>query len=98
MHLSLADFAEACREAGMEPPAYVWACVTKPPKTSAWQVIESATEDNFEETPHIPEEHVAKLEAFLAEWWAASGVVTYHVDYTRAVLLTPSVASEVRDA
>lgn len=98
MHLTLAAFHEACAEAGVEPPAWVWACVTRPPRTRAEWVIESATEDDFEETPSIPQEHIAKLEAFLAEWWAASGVVSYDIDYKRAVILAPESASEVRDA
>jgi len=89
MHLSLADFAQACSEAGEEPPAWVWACVTEAPRSDARCIIEDALEDHHEGAGDtITKEHLAKLDEFLRAWWAESGVVSYRVDYKRVVVLS----------
>ena len=93
MHLSLSDFAQACSEAGEEPPAWVWACVTEAPRSDARWIVESALEDHHEGAfDAVEEEHIAKLDEFLRAWWAESGVVSYRVDYTRVVVLAKAGA------
>lgn len=88
MHLTVADFFDACREAGEEPPAWVWACVTETPRSDARWIVESALEDHHDGAGDvITKEHLAKLDAFLRAWWADSGVVSYRVDYKRVVML-----------
>jgi hypothetical protein len=48
MHLSLADFFDACREAGEEPPPWVWACTTETPRSDARWIVEIALEDHHD--------------------------------------------------
>ena len=93
MHLTLADFAQACGEVGMEPPAWVWACVTETPRSDARWIVEDALEDHHEGAGDtITKEHIAKLDEFLRAWWAESGVVSYRVDRTRVVVLSKAGA------
>lgn len=87
-HASVAEFLAACAEADEPVPEYVWACRAHTPSSNVGWIIESALEDHHEDAGSvITKEHVEKLKAFMREWWAASGVVSYRPDYTRAVVL-----------
>lgn len=89
LHASVQDLLEACADDGVEPPPYAYACNAEVPRSDARWIVKDALEDHHEGAgDSITEEHLAKLEAFMREWWAESGVVTYRVDRTRVVMLS----------
>ena len=89
LHASVQDLLEACADDGVEPPPYAYACNAVVPSSDVRVIVENALEESYDGAGDaITKEHIAKLETFMCEWWAASGVVTYYPDRTRVVLLS----------
>lgn len=91
-YFGVGDLRDSCAQAGVAPPVYVWTCFRDVPSTDTDWLIEDALQEHHEGARDwISAEHMAKLEAFLRQWWAESNAHTWRVDYKRAVVLTPIV-------
>ena len=85
---NVADLIASCAADGEDLPEYVWACDIDVPSSDADNIIRDGLEGHYEGAgDHITVEHRAALDAFLRQWWADSGVVTWRPDYSRAVVL-----------
>lgn len=82
-----------------ERPAYLWCSVPIRWKPHASDDIASQMHDHFHEdaSDDIPDAEWKRLDAFVNEWWAEQGVVSFEPDFSRCVLLPPlaSATTEV---
>ena len=79
-----------CAENDLPRPKFVWACTSTPLKLDASDIIDAALEDHHEDArDNISDADEQRLQAFLDEWTAAQGIVSWSEDNTRAVMLPP---------
>lgn len=94
LHASVQDLLEACADDGVEPPPYAYACNAVVPSSDVRWIIESALEEHHDGAgDSITKEHTEKLAAFMREWWAESGAVSYYADRSRVVMLSKKPAT-----
>lgn len=87
-HESVTALLDACRDDGVEPPAFAWACTRDVPHTSADDVIKQALEEHYDGAGDaLTPEHIDNLQEFLNRWWNESGVVTFRRDDQLAVVI-----------
>lgn len=89
------DFlADACEDADVPFPDYVYACHECRPHTDAQDVIEN-TLDNFYEDAidNISDDKHAELQKLLDDWWDSIGIVGYEQDVKRVIVLKPKAGN-----
>lgn len=92
-YANVADLLASCEEASVPPPAYVWTCFRDVPSSNSEWIIEDSLVSHYEGAgDNIAAEHRERLDAFLRQWWADSGVCTWRPDYKRAVVIGVDVA------
>lgn len=86
---SVEDLRIYCKANGVPVPSFVWACIQERFRLDADWILDSALEDHHENArDHITGAEEARLQVFLDEWSKAQGIVSWHEDRTRAVVLT----------
>lgn len=75
-----------------DPPGdYVWATREVKFEPCVDGMIENALDDHHEDArQEITDEEMTELTDFVAKWAEGTGVRSYEVDYTRAIVLTPA--------
>lgn len=80
---------DACASRDCEVPAYAWACVARRMSLDADDVVESALESQEareDAVDGISPLAMFELAAFLIGWAEKHGPVSYHPDYSRAIV------------
>jgi hypothetical protein len=83
---------EYCEEEGFELPAYVWACKRYVFTLDADSILSQQMEqqDMFEDAIDcVPQADYDRLAAFLKDWSKGLDLVTWMVDFSRAIVLEP---------
>lgn len=81
---------EYCADNEINGPKCVWACAPEHLHINAEAILEDALEEHFEDAgDSITTTEVERLQTFLDEWTKAQGIVSWHEDRTRAVMLSP---------
>ena len=91
---SVDELRKHCARQGMALPAFVWACTPEPLRLEAnWILDQALLEHHDGARGEVSSSEELRLQKFLDEWCAAQGIVSWHEDRTRAVMLTVEPAN-----
>lgn len=77
-----------CAAQGLALPTFVWACLRDPFRLNADWILDQALEEHHDGARgEVSSAEELRLQAFLDEWVAAQGIVSWHEDRSRAVML-----------
>ena len=87
-YAGIEELDQHCESRGIAMPAYVWACDKTVAHSRADDVIEQALSEHHSDAgDQINSAQVDALQDVLDEWWADVPIVTWTMDYDRAVVL-----------
>ena len=85
------EVIDYCESEDVAAPEYVWTCTPHEFKMDAETILEhelSKQDMDYEALDRIPEKERGLLQAFLDTWSTRQGLVSWHYDCSRAVILS----------